>query len=151
MKPVQYGPIMQTIPSRSGMMSVVFAEVLTAILLLVEGFLLLDAANNGLTGSGTLVISGGIAFIWALLSFVAAYGLRSGKKWSWNLAIVLSIVAIVLSAGLIALAAVFTGTLTYPGLAIVLLLIVNDTIIAEVAVSYLLTKADVRAQFRKNA
>ena len=112
---------------------------------------MLDAANNGLTGSGTLVISGWVAIVWALLSFVAAYGLRNSKTWSWNLAIVLSIVAIVLSAGLIGLAAVFTGTLTYPGLAIVLLLIVNDTIIAEVAVSYLLTKPDVRAHFRKNA
>ena len=132
-------------------MSVVVAEVLTAILLLIEGVVLLDAANNGLTGSGTLVVTGGIAIIWALLSFVAAYGLRNGKKWSWNLAIVLSIVAIVLSAGLIALAAVFTGALTYPGLAIVVLLIVNDTIIAEVAVSYFLTKPDVRAHFRKNA
>ena len=144
-------PIMQTIPSRLGMMSVVVAEVLTAILLLVEGAVLLDAANNGLTGSGTLVVSGWVAIVWALLSFVAAYGLRDGKKWSWTLAIVLSIVAIVLGAGLIALAAVFTGTLTYPGLAIVLLLIVNDTIIAEVAVSYFLTKPDVRAHFRKNA
>ena len=151
MKPLQYRPIMQTIPSRSGMMSVVVAEVLTAILLLIEGVVLLDAANNGLTGSGTLVTSGWIAIIWALLSFVAAYGLRSGKKWSWNLAIVLSIVAIVLSAGLIALAAIFTGTFTYPGLAVVLLLIINDTIIAEVAVSYLLTKPDVRAHFRKSA
>ena len=142
---------MQTIPSRSGMMSVVVAEVLTAILLLVEGAVLLDAANNGLTGSGTLVVLGWVAIVWALLSFVAAYGLRDGKKWSWTLAIVLSIVAIVLGAGLIALAAVFTGTLTYPGLAIVVLLIVNDTIIAEVAVSYFLTKPDVRSHFRKNA
>ena len=133
------------------MTSVVFAEVLTAILLLIQGFLLLDAANNGLTGAGTLVVTGGVAILWALLSFVAAYGLRNGKRWSWNLAIVLSIVAIVLSAGLIALAAAFTGALTYPGLAIVVLLIVNDTIIAEVAVSYFLTKPDVRAQFRKNA
>ena len=142
---------MQTIPSRSGMMSVVFAEILTAILLLIGGFLLLDAANNGLTGAGTLVVSGWVGIVLALLSFVAAYGLRNGAKWSWNLAIVLSVVAIVLSAGLIGLAAVFTGTLTYPGLAIVVLLVVNDTIIAEVAVSYLLTKPDVRTHFRKNA
>ena len=142
---------MQTIPTRSGMMTVVFAEVLTAILLLIQGSVLLDAANNGLTGAGTLMVLGGVAIVWALLSFVAAYGLRNGANWSWNLAIVLSIVAIVLSAGLIALAAVFTGALTYPGLAIVVLLIVNDTIIAEVAVSYFLTKPDVRAHFRKNA
>ena len=129
----------------------VFVEVLTAVLLLIGGFLLLDAANNGLTGAGTLMVSGWVGIVLALLSFVAAYGLRNAKRWSWTLAIVLSIVAIVLSAGLIALAAAFTGTLTYPGLAIVVLLIVNDTIIAEVAVSYFLTKPDVRAHFRKNA
>ena len=137
--------------ARPGNMSLVAAEILTGILLLVEGAVLLDAANIGLTGAGTLMVSAYVAILWALLSFVAAYGLRGGKRWSWTLGIALSIVAIVLSAGLLALAAVFTGTFLYPGLAIVVLLVLNDAIIAELAVTYLLTKPDTRALFRKNA
>lgn len=74
-----------------------------------------------------------------------------GKGWSWTLTRILSIITIVLSAGLIALAATITGTLLYPGLAIVLLILLNDTIIAELAVAYLLTKPDVRAYLGKKA
>lgn len=142
---------MQTVASRSEVMRVVFAEVVTAILLLVEGIVLIDAGVNGLTGAGTLMISGEVAGLWAVLSFVAAYGLRSGKRWSWNLTLILSIVAIVLSASLIGLAVTFTGTFVYPGLAIVLLIVVNDVILAEVAVSYLLMKPEVKAAFGKAA
>lgn len=58
-------------------------------------------------------------------------------------------ITIVLSSGLLAVAATLTGSLSYPGLAIVLLIIVNDTIIAEVGVVYFLTKPEIRASLGK--
>ena len=140
---------MQTAASRSGVMGIVFVEVVTAILLLVEGFVLIDAGINGLTGAGVLMVSGLVGGIWGILSFVAAYGLRSGKKWSWNLALILAVVAILLNAGLIGLALTITGTFIYPGLAVVLLIVVNDVVLVEVAVSYLLMKPDVKTHLGK--
>lgn len=137
---------MQSVPSRR---SGVFAEVLSALLLLLGGLLLLDASFTGLVGGTTLFLSGLIGVILSILSFVTASGLHSGKRWSWRLARVLSAVAIVLSAGLLAVAATLTGNLSYPGLAIVLLIIVNDTIIAEVGVFYFLTKPEIRASLGK--
>lgn len=142
---------MQTVSSRSEIRGVVFAEVVTAVLLLVDGFLLVDAGVNGLTGAPTLMLSGLVSGVFAVLSFVAAYGMRGGKKWSWNLTIVLAIISIILSVGLIGLAATITGTFLYPGLAIVLLIVVNDVILAEIGVSYLLMKPEVRAHFGKTA
>lgn len=132
-------------------MSVVYAEAVTAVLLLLEGVVLIDAGINGLTGAGVLTVTGYLGILWAILSFVAANGLRTGKKWSWNLSLILAIVAIVLSAGLIALAVSVTGAFIYPGLAVVLLIVVNDVFLAEVAVSYLLMKPDVKALFGKAA
>ena len=128
---------------------VVFAEILSALLLLLGGFLLLDASFAGLVGGATLFLSGLIGIVLSILSFVAASGLRGGKRWSWRLARVLSAITIILSGGLLAVAATLTGNLTYPGLAIVLLIIVNDTIIAEVGVLYFLTKPEIRASLGK--
>lgn len=138
-------PAVQMVSSRSEMMGVAFAEVVTAVLLLVEGFVLVDAGINGLTGAGVLMLSGLIGGIWAILSFVAAFGLRRARKWSWNLSMALAIIAIVLNAGLIGLALSSTGTFIYPGLAVVLLIVVNDVILAELAVSYLLMKPEIKA------
>ena len=137
--------------SRSEVMGLVFAEIVTAVLFLIEGFVLIDAGVNGLTGAGVLMLSGLVAGLWAILSFVGAWGLRSVKRWSWNLTLILAIVAILLNAGLIGLALTVTGTFIYPGLAVVLLIVVNDVILAELAVSYLLWKPDLRALFRKTA
>ena len=127
----------------------VFAEVLSSLLLLLGGLLLLDASFAGLVGGATLFLSGLIGIVLSILSFVAASGLRGGRRWSWRLARVLAAVSIILSAGLLAVAATLTGNLIYPGLAIVLLIIVNDTIIAEVGVLYFLTKPEIRASLGK--
>ena len=132
-------------PKRPEVKGIVFAEVFSAVLLLLGGFLLLDASFAGLVGGATLFLSGLIGIVLSILSFVAASGLRNGKRWSWRLARVLLAIAIILSSGLIAVAATLTGALSYPGLAIVLLIIVNDTIIAEVGVLYFLTKPETKA------
>lgn len=142
---------MQSVSSRSETTSIVYAEIVTAVLLLVEGYILIYAASNGLIGAGLLNLLGEVGIVWAILSFVAAYGLRTAKRWSWILTMILSIVFIALNAAVIGLAATFTGGITYPGLAIVVLLVVNDVMLAEVAVSYLLLKRDVRALFAKAA
>ena len=141
---------MQSEPSkRPGVTGIVFAEVVSAILLLPGGFLLLDASFAGLVGGATLFLSGLIGIILSILSFVAAFGLRGGKHWSWRLARVIAAITIILSSGLIAVAATLTGALTYPGLAIVLLIVINDTIIAEVGVLYFLTKPETRTSLGK--
>ena len=142
---------MQSVVSRSETMGLVFAEIVTGFLLLVGGFVLIDAGLNGLTGAGVLMAAGLVGILWAVLSFVAASGLRSVKRWSWNLTLILATGAIVLSAGLIGLALTITGTFIYPGLAVVLLIVINDVILAELAVSYLLWKPDIRAHFKKTA
>lgn len=141
---------MQTEPSKPPRVTgIVFAEVVSAILLLLGGFLLLDASFTGLVGGATLFLSGLIGIVLSILSVVAASGLRGGKHWSLRLARVLSAITIILSSGLVAVAATITGALTYPGLAIVLLIIVNDTIIAEVGVLYFMTKTETRASLGK--
>ena len=109
----------------------------------------MDASFAGLFGGATLFLSGLIGIVLSILSFVTASGLRGGKRWSWRLARVLSAITIVLSSGLLAVAATLTGNLIYPGLAIVLLIIVNDTIIAEVGVLYFLTKPEIKASLGK--
>ena len=134
---------------RPGVTGIVFAEVVSAILLLLGGFLLLDASFAGLVGGATLFLSGLIGIILSILSFVTSSGLRGGKRWSWRLSRVLAAITIMLSAGLLAVAATLTGSLTYPGLAIVLLIIINDTIIAEVGVLYFLTKPETKASLGK--
>ena len=141
---------MQSVPLKdSGVTGLVFVEVVSAILLLLGGFLLLDASFAGLIGGATLFLSGLIGIILSILSFVTASGLRGGKGWSWKLSRVIAAITIILSAGLLAAAATLTGSLTYPGLAIVLVIIVNDTIIAEVGVLYFLTKPEVKASLGK--
>ena len=141
---------MQSEPmKRPVVMSIMFAEILSAVLLLLGGFLLLDASFAGLVGGATLFLSGLIGIVLSILSFVTASGLRDGKRWSWGLARMLSAITIVLSSGLLAVAATLTGNLSYPGLAIVLLIIVNDTIIAEAGVIYFLTKPEIRASLGK--
>ena len=139
---------MQTDSKRS-VSSIVFAEILSAVLLLLGGLLLLDASYAGLVGGATLFLSGLIGIILSILSFVTASGLRGGKRWSWRLARVIAAITIILSSGLIAVAATLTGALTYPGLAIVLLIIINDTIIGELAVVYFLMKPEIKAALGK--
>ena len=112
---------------------------------MLGGLLLLDASYAGLVGGATLFLSGLIGIVLSILSFVATSGLRGGKRWSWRLARMLAAITIILSSSLIAVAATLTGALTYPGLAIVLLIVINDTIIGEVGVFYFLTKHEVKA------
>lgn len=50
-----------------------------------------------LIGTGAIAI-GAILAILGILSFIVAYGLLKGKRWSWTLTVVLSIVSIILDA-----------------------------------------------------
>ena len=141
---------MQADPSkRSGVMGLVFAEVVSAVLLLLGGFVQLDASYAGLTGGATLFLSGLIGIILSIVSVVTASGLRGGKRWSWRFSRVIAAITIILSLGLIALAATVTGSFNYPGIAIILLIVINDTIIAELAVVYFMMKPEVKALFGK--
>lgn len=72
---------MQSEPmKRPVIMGIVFAEILSALLLLLGGFLLLDASFVGLVGGATLFLSGLIGVVLSILSFVTVSGLRGGKR-----------------------------------------------------------------------
>ena len=129
----------------AGVRSLALFEVFTAVLLLVIGFLLVDFAILGFTGGAGLFGFGAVEFFLGLLSLAGTAGLWMGKGWSWILTIVFSAIAMLVNVALLAVAATFTLTVLYPGGPIVLLIIANDIIIAEMAVVYFLSKPNIKA------
>lgn len=138
-----------TISRPEGVRSLALLEAFTALLLVVISVLLVDFALLGLTGGGVLALFGLVEFVLGLLSFAGIAGLWMGNKWSWVLTIVISTVAMLLNATMLALAATLPLTVLFPGGPIVLLILANDIIIAEFAVVYLVSKPSIKSYLGK--
>jgi hypothetical protein len=130
-----------------GVRTLVGLEGLTGLLILLVGVLLVDLQLFGLSApgtSGTFTAIGAVEIILALLSFAAAGGLWMRGKWSRPLAMILAAVSILFNAALIGIAATLTGGTVYPAGATVLLILINDIIIAEMPIAYLVTRPRIK-------
>ncbi|HEV2118939.1 MAG TPA: hypothetical protein VGS11_02345 [Candidatus Bathyarchaeia archaeon] len=137
-----------------GVRTLVVLEGLTGLLILLVGALLIDLQLFGLTapgGSGTFTAIGAVEIVLALLSFAAAGGLWMRGRWSRPLAMVLAAVSVLFNAALIGIAATLTGGTVYPAGATVLLILINDIILAEMPVAYLVTRPRIRAYIGRSA
>ncbi len=79
------------------------------------------------------IITGGIFVVIGLASFVIGYGLWKGKGWAWRIALILSVIAIILGIGSIAVGDI--GALVY--------MLINAIVI------YYLYRPNVKAYFGK--
>lgn len=118
--------------------TLVAAEVLTALLLLLVGIWLIVLFGLGFVGGGLLGVFGVVEIVLGLLSLAVVVGLRAGRRPGWVQP--LTIVGAAFNAVVIAVAAVATLSVSYPGGAVVLLILVNDVIIGELGVLYFLTR-----------
>lgn len=106
---------MSSAPTQSaGRTTVVVAELLTALLLLLVGIwlILLFIFLAGVTGGVSLVVFGAVELVLGILSLAAVPGLRAGRRPRWVTR--LAIVGAAFNAGVIALAAVATVSIAYP-------------------------------------
>ena len=122
----------------TGTTTVVIAELVTALLLLLVGVWLVVLFFLGVNGGVSLVVFAAVEIVLGVLSLVAISGLRAGKSTRWVPR--LTIVGAAFNAAVIALAAIATISITYPGGPVVLLILCNDVIIGELAVLYFLTR-----------
>ena len=135
-----------------GVRTLVILEALTALLLLLIGVVLVNLGLLSLTAqgsSGTFTNIGAVEIILALLSFVSAAGLWMRMAWSQTLSMAIAVVAALFNAAIIALAATLTGGSLYPAGATVVLILINDVIIAEMPPMFLVTRPRVRAYLGK--
>ena len=132
---------MSSAPTQStGRTALVVAELLTALLLLLVGIwlILLFLFLASVSGGFSLVVFGAVEIVLGLLSLAALGGLRAGRRSQWVPR--LAVVGAAFNAAVIALAAVATVSVTYPGGPVVLLILCNDVIIGELAVLYFLIR-----------
>ena len=138
-----------TVSRPEGVRSLALLDAFTALLLVVISVLLVNFALLGVTGGGALALFGLVEFVLGLLSFAGIGGLWMGKKWAWMSTIVISTVAVLLNATMLALAATLPLTVSFPGGPIVLLILANDIIIAEFAVVYFVSKPSIKSHLGK--
>lgn len=127
----------------SGRTTLVVAELVTALLLILVGVWLIVLFGQGVNGGASLVGFAAIEIVLGLLSLAAAAGLRAGRRPGWVAR--LTIVGAAFNAAVIALAAVATVSITYPGGPVVLLILCNDVILGELVVFYFLARSSSQA------
>ena len=122
----------------TGRTTLMVAQLLTALLLLLIGIWLVVLFLQGVNGGLLLVIFAAVEVVLGLASLAAFAGLRGGGRSSWVARV--AIVAAAFNAAVIAFAAIATVSVSYPGGPVVLLILNNDVIIGELAVLYLLNR-----------
>ena len=135
---------MSSAPTLStGRTTLVVAELVTALLLILVGVWLIVLFVQGVNGGVSLVVFAAIEIVLGLLSLAAVGGLRAGRRPRWVAR--LTIVGAAFNAAVIALAAVATISITYPGGPVVLLILCNDVILGELVVFYFLARSSNQA------
>ena len=130
---------MSSAPTLStGRTTLVVAELVTALLLILVGVWLVVLFGQGVNGGVSLLVFAAIEIVLGLLSLVGARGLRAGRRPGWVAR--LTIVGAAFNAAVIALAALATISITYPGGPVVLLILCNDVILGELVVFYFLVR-----------
>lgn len=123
--------------------TLVIAELVTALLLILVGVWLIVLFGQGVNGGASLVVFAAIEIVLGLLSLAAVGGLRAGRRPRWVAR--LTIVGAAFNAAVIALAAVATISITYPGGPVVLLILCNDVVLGELVVFYFLARSSNQA------
>lgn len=122
----------------SGSTTLVVAQLIAGLLLVSVGIWLGLLFQAGFNGGGILVAFGAVEVALGAMALAALPGLRAGRRPGWVRP--LSIVGAVFNAAIIVFAAVATLSVSYPGGAVVLLILCNDVIIGELVVSYFITR-----------
>ena len=118
--------------------SLFVAQLFTALLMVVVGIWLIVLFQRGFNGGGTLVGLAAVEIVLGAISLAALPGLQAGRSPGWIRP--LRIVGAVFNAAVIVLSAAGTLMVTYPGGAVVLLILVNDVIIGELVTVYFLPR-----------
>jgi hypothetical protein len=135
-----------------GVRTLVILEGVTGLLLLLIGVVLVNLGLLNLTAPGsssTFTDIGAVEIALALVSFVSAAGLWMRNTWSQTLSMAVAVITALYNAAIIALAATLTGGSLYPAGATVVLILINDVIIAEMPLMFLVTRPRVSAYLGK--